>query len=324
MKKTKLFCIIGYCAAFSLVGVITTNTVLNMASAVTSDGKEEWGHYPKVTPNFDDDGCKEFWISCETHEIVYEKPTGNVTIYNREPFNSTQIAQLSQSNDFRLLPRVNGGTDTYIYGEYPQSKVLDGNLVNVLKDLPTNSKGYVTYNGIEYGKVGTDRFFKVEPLKWTKLKEFNGYAYYLSQMCLDCKPFDSTTNNYSNSSLKSWLVNEFYKNAFPDKTYFELSMSLKTIEIPSRSFYETSLYGFTSTDGPSTTRECKVTEYSAARGQAISIDSATYGNGYYWTSTADSGDNTKAMDIGMDGSICSSVITSTSSGVRPYITINIE
>ena len=126
----------------------------------------------------------------------------------------------------------------YIYfGKYPQTVVLDDDLIAKLKTIKTvNEKGYIEYDGKEYAKLrktencffeyfyevieikdDTDYYFVVEPIKWIVLEENDGKYRLMSNAILDVfdyyDDFEKRTinrkiiraNNYEYSKVRAWL-----------------------------------------------------------------------------------------------------------------------
>ena len=136
---------------------------------------------------------------------------------------------------------------THTLGSYPQSLVEDTNTINVLNAIgTTNEKGYVFYNNeyyekvvakvtaptqdqISFGAINDIKFnngqsvinhqtywFKVEPIKWRKMGEFdNGDIILLSNVTIDAGLiFDTESNVYKDSFLRAWLNSDFIDKAF--------------------------------------------------------------------------------------------------------------
>ena len=137
-------------------------------------------------------------------------------------------------------------TGEYIlFGEYPQTVKAD----SVTITSTTDSRGYyLGSDGAYYAKVtanpfgssyifttgaiiqnGTVYYFKVEPIKWRILEDYDGTATILCEMIIDAHRFndnsnnyrfDDDSNNYSNnykeSEICAWLNNNFYQTAFSE------------------------------------------------------------------------------------------------------------
>ena len=136
---------------------------------------------------------------------------------------------------------------THTLGSYPQSLVEDTTTINALNAIgTTNENGYVLYNNeyyekvvakvttptvdqISYGAINDIKFnngqsvinhqtywFKVEPIKWRKMGEFdNGDIILLSNVTIDAGLiFDTESNVYKDSFLRAWLNSDFIDKAF--------------------------------------------------------------------------------------------------------------
>lgn len=136
---------------------------------------------------------------------------------------------------------------THTLGSYPQSLVEDTTTINALNAIgTTNENGYVSYNNEYYEKVvakvatpteiqkdfgvikdikfnngqsvinNQTYWFKVEPIKWRKMGEFdNGDIILLSNVTIDAGLiFDTESNVYKDSFLRTWLNSDFIDKAF--------------------------------------------------------------------------------------------------------------
>ena len=137
-------------------------------------------------------------------------------------------------------------------GSYPQTiKVDDVAIINAIQD----EKGYFTgSDGEKYALLkanpcctkneyssdlfsngekiveNVEYYFKVEPIKWQVLEDKDGKAFLFSELILDVHKFDDNSNDYSISSIRKWLNNEFYNKAFTDKEKELISMETIDIE----------------------------------------------------------------------------------------------
>ena len=122
---------------------------------------------------------------------------------------------------------------SYIYfGEYPQT--LKSSSVTVGGEA--DSRGYfLGSDGAYYAKVkatpyesgykfsdgssltgSAEYYFKVEPIKWRILTENDGKALVVCESIIASGAYDDATNNYADSSVRAWLNDAFYKNAFSE------------------------------------------------------------------------------------------------------------
>lgn len=144
---------------------------------------------------------------------------------------------------------------THTIGHYPQSLVSDEDLISTLNSISArNEFGYTKYNDEYYervkAKVSTPTddqiangaisslsfnngeivkndsyyWFKVEPIKWKTIGEFdNGEIILFADLTLDAGIiFDDESNDYKESYIRNWLNNDFYNKAFyQDKDQLE-------------------------------------------------------------------------------------------------------
>ena len=131
------------------------------------------------------------------------------------------------------------GTNVYMtenarvyFGEYPQTLKAE----NVEITETTDSRGYfLGSDGAYYAKVSAtpfesgltfssgeavigawDYYFKVEPIAWRILSIKGSSALILCDSIIDNQPFSSQygTNNYGNSTIRTWLNSGFLNTAF--------------------------------------------------------------------------------------------------------------
>ena len=82
---------------------------------------------------------------------------------------------------------------------------------------PTATPYYYVGETVWFGRYEQDNNFHngTEWIPWTILSSRNDRALLMSQYALEAKPFDSSgKNDWAQSSLRSWLNGEFYRNAF--------------------------------------------------------------------------------------------------------------
>ncbi len=103
----------------------------------------------------------------------------------------------------------------------------DGEKYELLKANPCDSD-YTFSNGETIVK-NKEYYFKVEQIKWKVVEDKDGKAFLFSELILDAHRFDDSPNDYSISSIRKWLNNEFYNKAFTDKE--KKLISIETIDI---------------------------------------------------------------------------------------------
>ena len=83
-----------------LAGVLWSGNNLSLQGVLGNDNTE-WGHYNGVSSAFDKKGIREYWISCDTHEVVFTAPsTGHIV--DRGTPDEAFINSLDD-NDSRIL-----------------------------------------------------------------------------------------------------------------------------------------------------------------------------------------------------------------------------
>lgn len=242
MKKYKLGCILAYSAIFCAVGILATNTVIKVASA---DGEiEYWGHYSAVSPTMDNDGAREYWISCTTHEIRFEAPTGDNAVIN--PVDVPDINALRIANDYRFIPRYNAGSSMINFGVYPQTVVEDSDTLDALRNVIPDSEGRIIYNGNNYVPLegnpysgakfdseseiaaGTVYYFKVEPIKWNILSSNESNVSLVTNCIIDTHVYDSRSDS---SQVSITAKNSYDGEDFSEQTESVYASNYKFSEI---------------------------------------------------------------------------------------------
>ncbi len=258
------------------------------------------------------------------------------------------------------IPNYLSETNTLTYGLYPQTHVSDTSLISTLNTLTTTeSNGWYLYNGSYYTKKtassyssykfgdgteivdGATYWFKCEPIEWKILSSDNGTYSLVSTVLLDAHRYASSSNNYKESEIRSWLNKDFYNAAFSlDSSYIQkttVDNSASTTDSSSNYYAcentNDKVYLLSYQDYKNTTyfpdvasRYCKLTDYAKANGAYYySRSGSSYnGNGYYLTRSPyrhyDSGD---AWLVNVDGSLYGGSVSYSRYGVRPAITITI-
>lgn len=117
------------------------------------------------------------------------------------------------------------------FGSYPQSEITGTALTDAIKNATYDSNGDATIDGIKYHRIGksdvtdsTDyawadgeyRYFKYEPIKWRVLKNSDDELLLAADSALDDKKFNDNSGDvtWENSSIRTWLNNNFINSAF--------------------------------------------------------------------------------------------------------------
>ena len=187
--------------------------------------------------------------------------------------------------------------DIIEFGSYPQTiKEENITIINTKQD----EKGYFTgSDGEKYAFVkakpfgnyefsngekiikNKEYYFKVEPIKWKVLEDKDGKVFLFSEFILDCHRFDDSSKDYSSSSIRSWLNNEFYNKAFTEKQKELISMKTISGSLNDKIFLlseeeiNNTSYGFNSDFD----RCKKVTDYAKANS---AYENKGNKNGWYW------------------------------------------
>ena len=243
-------------------------------------------------------------------------------------------------------PSTNG--KYILFGEYPQTIKDD----SVTITETTDSRGYyLGSDGCYYAKVtatpddndyqfstgttvkyGTVYYFKVEPIRWRILTEENGKAFLLCDSIIanhcyyesdENRTIDGKTvyaGNYEYSSIRKWLNEEFYKNAFSALQQALIQTTTVGTDINDQVFLlslgevRNSAYGFSSDVSLNdAARRMRTSDYARATGAYT-----YYGNGWWWLRGS-------AWAVSMDGRANGfvSTVKITSTGVVPALWISL-
>lgn len=117
MKKKICLLALTAVSAVAISGAIVFGSKSKSFKALGLDNTSStiWGHYEEVDASLSSYGCKEFWVSCDTHEILFEKPTVGI-IEERGKASSEQIETWFPKEDGRTEKKLNsiiGMNDSY-------------------------------------------------------------------------------------------------------------------------------------------------------------------------------------------------------------------
>ena len=194
-------------------------------------------------------------------------------------------------------------------------------------------------------------WFRCEPIIWNILSNTNGEYYIVSSLLLDAHYYykyadgSAETSNYKYSDIRTWLNEDFYNLAFSlgneyvQTTTVDNSASTTDstsnkcacentedkVFLPSYQDYINSSYGFSTSTSSTEARYCKTTDWARVRGADYSTSSSYFFNGDYWTRSPYSGSyyGNSVWEVRNDGTLHDLRVNSTSTSVRPAITIKI-
>ncbi|MBQ9880526.1 MAG: hypothetical protein IJM45_08860, partial [Clostridia bacterium] len=139
-------------------------------------------------------------------------------------------------------------------------------------------------------------WFRFEPIIWRILDPSNGLA--VCDSIIDAQPFSnyviskksvcyndkgSFANNYTDSSIRAWLNDEFYNTAFTDAQ--KANIKDDSVFLLSYSSVLNSRYGYSGSDSRSKTREASGSDYSKCQGLMVWDAYGHYGNSDWWLSS---------------------------------------
>ena len=298
---------------------------------------------------------------------TFAMPANNYSLTARFLTQAEEEIEEERNKNLGISPVIDSTKHTITYGLYPQKNVDDSALISSLNALTAPaSNGWYLYNNEYYAKInavplrsgykfdneitivkGSIYWFKCEPITWNILNNNNGEYYLLSSLLLDAHLYATSSNNYKNSEIRSWLNNEFYNSAFAlqnsyikttnvdnsasttesDGNQYACENTQDKVFLPSYQDYLNSGYGFDRSTVSTTTRQCKTTDWVRARGVYLT-NAVNPGhdpiNGSYWTRSPSSNRSTYANSVDLSGNLNDTwgTVDSNDFGVRPAVTFS--
>ncbi len=309
----------------------------------------------------------KFYSNDETDEMnkkLGKVPTvnGNTVTYGLYP--QTIVSDTDLISKLDTLTTAENGWYYYDNAYYVKSTVTKYVASHWSESVDT----YTFSDGSEV-VTGDTRYFKCEPISWKVLTTStaeSGYTTYslVSNILLDNKKYNENysgqneagyyANNYEQSEIRSWLIGEFYNEAFNlNSSYLKkvtVDNSASTTLVSDNQYccndtedyvyllsdadYQNTSYGFnTETTSDKASLRCKVSDYCLA--QSAYMNTGTYnGCSSYYTRSPIGSYSNQASFIYYYGAIFEgkaedstgiypSYLVNRLNGVRPGITINI-
>lgn len=274
-----------------------------------------------------------------------------------------------------INPVVSSDGKSIKYGYYPQSNVDNPNLISTLSSLTPSTNNWVVYEDNFYTKVtanvfnsenysfdnsssitnGSTYWFKCEPIEWNILNVTEGVYFLVSSKLLDTCVYytDYSTrtigdnliysNNYKESSIRTYLNTYFFNTAFfLNNSYIQetqVNNSSSTsdasnniyccenttdkVYLPSYADYLNSSLGFEGENKVSSSRQSKTTDYCRVKGAWLNKDANYKNNSSYWTRTPTSTYEYCAWNVNSAGYLSSYAVDGASHCIRPCITISL-
>lgn len=212
-----------------------------------------------------------------------------------------------------------------------------------------NNESYVFDDGISIVN-GDEYWFKCEPIEWKIIGSSEGTLSLMSTLLLDVHNYYNNyderkindkivyANNYENSDIRKWLNETFYETAFALSnnciTSTLVNNSAETSDVSNNKYacedtndnvyllsykdYLNSSLGFEKSNGISSSRECKTSDYTRARGAWCNPNNY---NGSYWTRSASSEFSYCAWNVNTGGYLSTYAVDGNDHCVRPCISI---
>ncbi len=137
--------------------------------------------------------------------------------------------------------------DYVTFGSYPQREITGADLTDDIINASYDEQGNAEVDGVKYARMSYSEIYKKapsefpdyyekegfcyflwEPVEWLVLETAEGKAFLLSRYVLDAKAYDENYDasawltdktyhyrgTWEQSSVRAWLNNDFYRNAF--------------------------------------------------------------------------------------------------------------
>ncbi len=211
-----------------------------------------------------------------------------------------------------------------LYQAYDKDEVTEYIPQSILNSFrPSQLRGFSASHGYQYvlfGRYYQD--FNDQPILWRVLTVKSGNALLLSEYILDTRPFDTNSNAWETSDLRSWLNGDFNREAFSqtERNAILDGGSIGKVFILSDAELTNSSYGFNPNKyAEDSFRRASGSMYSYSNGLWNVADS-DYTN-YY----ARSAPNSTNVDLVTSrGKFSLAKITRNNVGIRPAVWVNIS
>ncbi len=231
--------------------------------------------------------------------------------------------------------------DIITYGSYPQTRVTDSDLISALNAQTLQGDNTVTYNGSKYFKQ-TD-WFKFEPIQWRVLSNSNGELFVMAEKILASRAYNQVSTNitWENCTVRAWLNNEFYNEAFNETECAKIKTSTVVNEknpfsganggntttdklfLLSYSEVINPASGFSSDYNSDPSREAQGSDFAKSNGLIVNTDSPFSGNSVWWLRSPAYGPHAAGV-VDYDGDVYTSTdVSNPSVGVRPALKLNL-
>lgn len=232
------------------------------------------------------------------------------------------------------------------------SAVFLGTNVGVKAESPAlenpivDDSGLSIWDEIYFGNYYQSNADEMEPIKWRVLSVDGDNVFLMSDMVLDCLPYNDVQGETSwpECSLRSWLNDEFYNTAFNEDEREKIltstvdnkanylsggeddPISYDKIYCLSMTEAEDLAYGFTQmVQAPNSARSAYATNYAISKGVSVVADNSAYGgNTFYWLRSPGPGNKILGSIIAPNGGYSADVVSNKMYGVRPVLHLDIS
>lgn len=314
-----------------VVYCLTCNKELNRETVSIVGAHNYENHYCTVC------GTNQYYTLVDDDTILFgEYPQAEVTDSTlKTTLNSLAGTKPTSSNSYNWTS-TSAGVNNYMWyidvendGEryrgvyFTSYRHFYGGASSSANESYQDDNGYYT---------STVYWFKYEPVSWTILNKSDGTALILCDMIIDSQPFDNSTNDYAESTIRKWLNETFYETAF-DKLQKEIILTTTVDNSVASTGYSSNPYACEDTNDKvfllsykeltaylttNTSRMKKTTDYAKSQGVQTNT-----GNGRWFLRSPYNSISDFALGAEYDGSVNYSFVFCSCDGVVPALQIQL-
>lgn len=302
-------------------------------------------HYNAISATDNEHGCVEFWVSCSDYSYSLTAPTegtivegGDITDNPSFDWDGMDILDerfvpsINQQKQWGMKPVVDLGNNRITYGLFPQTVVVDEDLIAELDYLPSSEiyekTGYYYYEGNFYqncigykcdndshfangDKVvdGTKYWFLCEPISWVIMSNSGSTYQVYSEKGIHAGITwgYSNANVYEQSQVREWLNgNGFFQTGLFGSTDYLQSMTISLDDGSSTlNDYVRLLTKGEAKDSTyfanDAARKLVPTDWSAAHGCCFQNGSSSFTR--WWLCEANTVSTNNAWGVGLGGAV---------------------
>lgn len=279
---------------------------------------------------------------CNAIKIIL--PSGLMQIGNCAFKNCVNLESINLPNSLKIVGEEAFANCELLDITLPESVIRVGKnaLLNTIQDKKVKAEEkarkeaekWNVGSNLTFGSYYKDSSNIKEPIEWLVLKRENNKALITTKYGIECKKYNETYTNvtWETCTLRKWLNNDFYNNAFSSE---EKNKLLNTkVHTPDNPKYNTKGGNDTNDKvfllsieeaekyfSSNKSRECKPTPYAKQNGAYLDSDN---GNCWWWLRSPGLG-QCRAAGVGIDGCVyyIGNCVNNDDGCVRPALWINL-